>query len=66
MIMVCSLRRDIIRYNSNVISKDTLAQTGWILVHGDVFRPPDMPEMIVHVVGEGVRMFFTILITIRK
>ncbi|KAI8428012.1 hypothetical protein MSG28_002310 [Choristoneura fumiferana] len=40
MIMVRTLRRDIARYNSDESIDDMMEETGWKLVHGDVFRPP--------------------------
>jgi len=41
MIMIRTLRRDIARYNTDDNIEDTLEETGWKLVHGDVFRPPN-------------------------
>lgn len=36
MIMIRTLRRDIARYNTDDNYEDTLEETGWKLVHGDV------------------------------
>ncbi len=38
-IMFRNLRRDIARYNEED-KEEAVEQTGWKLVHGDVFRPP--------------------------
>ena len=41
MIIIRTLRRDIAQYNQeNDDIEDALEETGWKLVHGDVFRPP--------------------------
>ncbi|XP_015604774.1 transmembrane 9 superfamily member 4 [Cephus cinctus] len=69
MIMVRTLRRDIARYNAG--ENDSLAgldevieETGWKLVHGDVFRPPTNSRLFAAVIGSGIQIFFMALITI--
>ncbi|XP_011297904.1 transmembrane 9 superfamily member 4 [Fopius arisanus] len=69
MIMVRTLRRDIARYNAG--ESDSLAgldesieETGWKLVHGDVFRPPTNSRFFAAVIGSGIQIFFMALITI--
>lgn len=71
MIMIRTLRRDIARYNAG--ESDSLAgldeaieETGWKLVHGDVFRPPPNPRLFAAVIGSGIQIFFMALITICK
>lgn len=64
MIMIRTLRRDIARYNTDDNYEDTLEETGWKLVHGDVFRPPKNPRLFAAVVGSGIQIFFMALITI--
>lgn len=64
MIMVRTLRRDIARYNTDDNFEDTLEETGWKLVHGDVFRPPRHPRLFAAVIGSGIQIFFMALITI--
>lgn len=64
MIMIRTLRRDIARYNTDDNYEDTLEETGWKLVHGDVFRPPKYPRLFAAVVGSGIQIFFMALITI--
>lgn len=64
MIMVRTLRRDIARYNTEDNIEDTLEETGWKLIHGDVFRPPRHPRLFASVIGSGIQIFFMALITI--
>ncbi|XP_066594508.1 transmembrane 9 superfamily member 4 [Prorops nasuta] len=69
MIMVRTLRRDIARYNAgesdSLASLDeTIEETGWKLVHGDVFRPPINSRLFAAVIGSGIQIFFMALITI--
>ena len=34
-----------------------MEETGWKLVHGDVFRPPKNPRLFVSLVGSGIQIF---------
>lgn len=64
MIMIRTLRRDIARYNKDEDLEDTLEETGWKLVHGDVFRPPKYRTFLAAIIGAGIQIFFMSLITI--
>ncbi|KAI8482242.1 PREDICTED: transmembrane 9 superfamily member 4-like isoform X1 [Branchiostoma belcheri] len=64
MIMVRTLRRDIANYNREEDVEETLEETGWKLVHGDVFRPPRYTKLLSSLVGAGVQIFFMSVITI--
>ncbi|XP_006812572.1 transmembrane 9 superfamily member 4-like [Saccoglossus kowalevskii] len=64
MIIVRTLRRDIARYNKEEDAEDTMEETGWKLVHGDVFRPPQKKMLLSSVLGAGVQIFCMALITI--
>lgn len=64
MIIVRTLRRDIARYNKDEEMEDTMEETGWKLVHGDVFRPPRYPKLFASVIGSGIQIFFMTFITI--
>eukprot|EP00551_Chaetoceros_affinis_P011039 CAMPEP_0203663036 /NCGR_PEP_ID=MMETSP0090-20130426/784_1 /ASSEMBLY_ACC=CAM_ASM_001088 /TAXON_ID=426623 /ORGANISM="Chaetoceros affinis, Strain CCMP159" /LENGTH=666 /DNA_ID=CAMNT_0050525899 /DNA_START=42 /DNA_END=2042 /DNA_ORIENTATION=+ len=59
-ILVRNLRRDYDRYSrvstSDVERNEDLEETGWKLVHADVFRPPSYPMMISVFVGTGVQL----------
>lgn len=55
-IMVRALRNDISAYNEVSLLEDGTAEeeTGWKLVHGDVFRPPQSwPMLLAVLVGTG-------------
>eukprot|EP00057_Strongylocentrotus_purpuratus_P017966 XP_011672440.1 PREDICTED: transmembrane 9 superfamily member 4 [Strongylocentrotus purpuratus] len=65
MIMIRTLRRDIARYTDED-GEDTTEETGWKLVHGDVFRPPRYKQLLAALVGAGVQIFSMALITIGK
>lgn len=69
MIMVRTLRRDIARYNAGDCDSltgldESIEETGWKLVHGDVFRPPTNSRFFAAVIGNGIQIFFMALITI--
>ncbi|KAL5281570.1 TM9SF4 family protein [Megaselia abdita] len=64
MIMIRTLRRDIAKYNTDDNFEETLEETGWKLVHGDVFRPPVYSRFFAAVIGSGIQVFFMALITI--
>ncbi|PSN36234.1 Transmembrane 9 superfamily member 4 [Blattella germanica] len=51
MIMVRTLRRDIARYNADEGPDEAIEETGWKLVHGDVFRPPRYSRLFAAVIG---------------
>mmetsp|Transcript_26202 Transcript_26202/g.104839 ORF Transcript_26202/g.104839 Transcript_26202/m.104839 type:complete len:419 (+) Transcript_26202:933-2189(+) len=62
MIMVRNLHRDIVRYN-RVLSDEEKAEereeSGWKLVHADVFRPPNTSKMLFCVaIGTGIQVLF--------
>lgn len=43
-----------------------MEETGWKLVHGDVFRPPRYPKIFAAVIGSGIQIFLMTFITICK
>ena len=64
--MIRTLRRDIAKYNREEGDmEDVLEETGWKLVHGDVFRPPPHPRLFAALIGSGVQLFWMALMTIR-
>ncbi|CAF4080209.1 unnamed protein product [Rotaria sp. Silwood2] len=63
MIIVKTLRRDIARYNQED-SDDVTEETGWKLVHGDVFRPPRGKNFLAALIGSGIQIFLMSLIVI--
>ncbi|KAJ1495525.1 hypothetical protein T484DRAFT_1651283 [Baffinella frigidus] len=56
MIMVRTLRRDFQRYESKEMLEEGQEETGWKLVHGDVFRPPPLAGWLSVFVGTGVQL----------
>ncbi|CAM2699090.1 unnamed protein product [Rotaria socialis] len=63
MIIVKTLRRDIARYNQED-ADDGSEETGWKLVHGDVFRPPHRKNILAALLGSGIQIFLMSLIVI--
>jgi transmembrane 9 superfamily protein 2/4 len=75
-ILVRTLKKDIARYNrldqlglddfgANGSMEDGMQEdSGWKLVHGDVFRPPKNPLFLAVVVGNGAQLFMMAGLTI--
>ncbi|PSS08330.1 Transmembrane 9 superfamily member 8 like [Actinidia chinensis var. chinensis] len=63
MIMLRTLYRDISKYNQLETQEEAQEETGWKLIHGDVFRPPTNSDLLCVYVGTGVQFFGMILIT---
>lgn len=65
-IMIRTLRQDIAGYNEMQTLEEAQEETGWKLVHGDVFRPPTTSPLALSVmVGTGAQIgaafFFSML-----
>ena len=43
---------------------ETVEDSGWKLIHGDVFRPPRDSDLFATVVGTGVQVFWTLITVI--
>ena len=41
-----------------------MEETGWKLVHGDVFRPPPKSFLLCVFIGSGVQIFCMVVITL--
>ncbi|KAF2287284.1 hypothetical protein GH714_039536 [Hevea brasiliensis] len=63
MIMLRTLYRDISKYNELETQEEAQEETGWKLVHGDVFRPPSNSDLLCVYVGTGVQFFGMTLVT---
>lgn len=69
MIMLRTVHRDIAKYNEIVSEEEAAEETGWKLVHGDVFRKPRWSKMLAVSVGSGLQtlgmavatLFFAVL-----
>merc|ERR1712024_103372 len=65
MIIIRTLRKDIAKYNmADEDAEDSIEETGWKLVHGDVFRPPFHNKLFAAVIGSGIQIFAMLAITI--
>lgn len=58
VILLRTLRKDLARYAAaddelEALERDVSEETGWKLVHGDVFRPPPHLGMLGALVGTG-------------
>ncbi|KAJ9610761.1 Transmembrane 9 super member 2 [Cladophialophora chaetospira] len=68
-VLVRALRKDIARYNrldninlddlsgTSVVDDDVQEDSGWKLVHGDVFRPPRYALLMSVLLGSGAQLF---------
>ena len=66
MIMARTLHRDLRRYNEASAAEakeEAQEESGWKLVHGDVFRPPALPMLLSVFVGTGVQTLAMSIIT---
>eukprot|EP01012_Entosiphon_sulcatum_P007832 TRINITY_DN140_c0_g1_i1.p1 TRINITY_DN140_c0_g1~~TRINITY_DN140_c0_g1_i1.p1 ORF type:complete len:643 (-),score=107.39 TRINITY_DN140_c0_g1_i1:235-2163(-) len=64
MIMLRSLHRDFNRYNDPDNEDEQQEETGWKLVHAEVFRPPQYPWLLAVCVGTGCQLLGMSVITI--
>lgn len=46
MILLRALRKEIAQYNDPSTLEEAKEESGWKLVHGDVFRPPSTYPML--------------------
>lgn len=63
MIMLRTLHRDIAKYNQLESAEEAQEETGWKLVHGDVFRPPPRASHLATYVGTGVQLLGMSIVT---
>merc|ERR1719424_2430643 len=56
MILLRTLHRDIAKYNELATAEEQAEETGWKLVHGDVFRKPQNSTLLAVSVGVGVQI----------
>eukprot|EP00920_Eleutheroschizon_duboscqi_P031725 GHVT01076419.1.p1 GENE.GHVT01076419.1~~GHVT01076419.1.p1 ORF type:complete len:618 (-),score=43.81 GHVT01076419.1:1966-3819(-) len=55
-ILIRVLYRDIARYSDLLADEEDAEETGWKLVHGDVFRKPAHSTMLAATAGSGVQL----------
>jgi len=63
-ILVRALRRDIAGYNEMQTLEEAQEETGWKLVHGDVFRPPEYNMFLSVAVGTGAQLGTSFFLTL--
>jgi len=63
MIMMRTLRRDFNRYNEQD-KEDLQEESGWKLVHADVFRPPPLAILLCSCLGTGMQLLAMSIISI--
>ncbi|SCU85958.1 LANO_0C06150g1_1 [Lachancea nothofagi CBS 11611] len=59
-----TLRDDLSRYNQLNLDDDFQEETGWKLVHGDVFRSPRKSMLLSVLIGSGAQLFLMASCTI--
>ncbi|KAK0589172.1 hypothetical protein LWI29_010647 [Acer saccharum] len=69
MILMRTLRNDYAKYareddDLETLERDVSEESGWKLVHGDVFRPPRNLVVISAVVGTGAQLAMLVLLVI--
>eukprot|EP01035_Chromulina_nebulosa_P017691 gene17691-23281_t len=65
IILIRTLRKDIAKYNDSTAIEEANEESGWKLVHGDVFRPPTTAPLLFSVfVGTGIQLFLMCLATL--
>lgn len=63
MIMMRTLNADLKRYREMEDQEEAQEETGWKLVHGDVFRPPARGMLLAVLVGTGIQILSMAIIT---
>eukprot|EP00571_Detonula_confervacea_P004023 CAMPEP_0172328526 /NCGR_PEP_ID=MMETSP1058-20130122/60391_1 /TAXON_ID=83371 /ORGANISM="Detonula confervacea, Strain CCMP 353" /LENGTH=726 /DNA_ID=CAMNT_0013045643 /DNA_START=99 /DNA_END=2279 /DNA_ORIENTATION=+ len=64
-IMIRTLKKDIAGYNEMQTLEEAQEETGWKLLHGDVFRPPQSHPLLLSVlVGTGAQIGSAFFITL--
>jgi len=64
VILLRTLHRDITKYNELATAEEKAEETGWKLVHGDVFRKPRHSKLLVVSLGSGVQILGMSVVTL--
>merc|ERR1719181_1647047 len=64
MILLRTLYRDITKYNELATAEEAAEETGWKLVHGDVFRKPRFAKLLAVSVGSGAQLLGMSVVTL--
>merc|ERR1719230_1881679 len=63
MILLRTLHRDIAKYTELATAEEQAEETGWKLVHGDVFRKPPYSCLLAVSVGSGMQILGMSVVT---
>lgn len=63
-IFLRALHKDIARYNEIDLSEDIHEDSGWKLIHGDVFRAPKNRMLLSVLLGSGTQLFAMLGLTL--
>ena len=58
LVLIRALRKDIAQYNDPASLEEAKEESGWKLVHGDVFRAPPNPLLYSVFIGTGIQLIF--------
>jgi len=64
MILLRTLHRDIAKYNELATAEEVREESGWKLVHGDVFRTPEYSAILAVSVGSGMQLLCMSILTL--
>ncbi|CBZ51214.1 hypothetical protein NCLIV_042810 [Neospora caninum Liverpool] len=64
MILLRVLYRDIAKYNELLVDEEEAEETGWKLLHGDVFRKPAHSTVLAALAGSGVQLVGMAFVTV--
>jgi len=64
MILLRTLHRDITKYNELTTAEESAEETGWKLVHGDIFRKPRFSKLLAVSIGSGVQLLGMSVVTL--
>jgi len=64
MILLRTVYRDITKYNELATAEEAAEETGWKLVHGDVFRKPQHAKLLAVSVGSGMQVLGMSIVTL--
>jgi transmembrane 9 superfamily protein 2/4 len=62
--MLRTLHRDIVKYNELATKEEMQEESGWKLVHGDVFRKPSHEKILAASLGSGVQLLGMSIVTL--
>nr|CEL76039.1 TPA: endomembrane domain70-containing protein [Toxoplasma gondii VEG] len=64
MILLRVLYRDIAKYNELLVDEEEAEETGWKLLHGDVFRKPAHSTVLAALAGSGIQLVGMAFVTV--